>query len=488
MVNYNSMTWGYWNYGFIPTVSRYKWLETRHMIHISDRWAHNHLDDLQFAFFNGVGFESWENIWGIWNQITPRDSEAVRRIATIDRSYNDLLVSADWTPHIATLRYGIFASKWPSESKTLWTVVNRNHYSVFGSQLRLPLQRGVRYFDLWHGTEIVPAVRGDEVDLSFDLEADGYGAILQLASLSPKDQIVLAKMKSFAAQPLQSFSPLWTPVPQVVVPIVATEAASTPPPGMVRIPADNFNFRVNGIEIEGMNDEGVDVQYSGEASPRRFHDSRLSIKTFWMDRYNVTNAEFKRFLSATHYQPKDAHNFLRDWKGSLYPLGWEKKPVTWVSIEDARAYAQWAGKRLPHEWEWQYAAQGTDGRRYPWGDCDRASAGSCPAEAGRQTALTPSPDKGRQMLPASDVDAHPNGASPFGVMDLVGNVWQWTDEFEDSHTRAAIIRGGSHYQPQGSSWYFPQAYLLSEHGKYLLMAPGLDRSGAIGFRCAKDAE
>jgi len=207
-----------------------------------------------------------------------------------------------------------------------------------------------------------------------------------------------------------------------------------------------------------------------------------------MDRYNVTNAEFKVVLSATLYQPTDAHKLLRDWKGSLYPRGWEKKPVTWVSLEDARAYAQWAGKRLPHEWEWQYAAQGTDGRRDPWGDCDRASAGACPAASSAQTALTPSPDKGRQMLPASDVDAHRYGASPFGVMDLVGNVWQWTEEFEDSHTRASIIRDGSHYQPQGSNWYFPQAYLLSEHGKHLLMAPGLDRSGAIGFRCGKDAE
>lgn len=492
MVNYNNMTWGYWNYGFIPTVSRYKWLETRHMVNISDRWAHNHLDDLQFAFFNGVGFESWENIWGIWNQITPRDSEAVRRVATVERNYNDLLVSAAWVPHVATLQYGVFASKWPSESRTLWTVVNRNHYPVLGSQLRLPLQPDVRYFDLWHGTEIVPVVRGDEVDLSFDLEADGYGAILKTTSPSLKDEAVLAKMKSLAARPLQSFSSVWKPLPQSVVPIIATQTASTLPPNMVRIPADDFNFRVNGIEIEGMNDEGVDVQYPGEASPRRFHDSHLAIKTFWIDRYNVTNAEFKEFLNATRYQPKDAHNFLRDWKGNTYLSGWEKKPVTWVSIEDARAYARWAGKRLPHEWEWQYAAQGTDGRRYPWGDCERVSVGSpgstCPAGSDPKTARTPSPDKGRQMLPASDVDAHPNGASPFGVMDLVGNVWQWTDEFEDSHTRAAVIRGGSHYQPQGSGWYLPQAYLLSEHGKYLLMAPGLDRSGAIGFRCAKDAK
>jgi formylglycine-generating enzyme required for sulfatase activity len=84
------------------------------------------------------------------------------------------------------------------------------------------------------------------------------------------------------------------------------------------------------------------------------------------------------------------------------------------------------------------------------------------------------------------ISSHPLGASPFGVQDLVGNVWQWTDEYHDDRTRAAIVRGGSSYRPQGSRWYFPQAYRLDEHGKYLLMAPGLDRSGAIGFRLVKD--
>ena len=70
-------------------------------------------------------------------------------------------------------------------------------------------------------------------------------------------------------------------------------------------------------------------------------------------------------------------------------------------------------------------------------------------------AAVPPPDKGRDMRAPDDVDAHPQGASPFGVMDLVGNVWQWTDEFVDEHTRAAILQGGSYYQPQGSLWYFP---------------------------------
>ena len=109
----------------------------------------------------------------------------------------------------------------------------------------------------------------------------------------------------------------------------------------------------------------------------------------------------------------------------------------------------------------------------------------CPAD---NTTLAPTPDKSRSMLPPSDVDAHPQGASPFGVMDMVGNVWQWTDEYLDDHTAGAIIRGGSHYQPQGSMWYFPQAYKNDQHGKLLMMAPGYDRSGVIGFRCVEDVE
>jgi len=87
-----------------------------------------------------------------------------------------------------------------------------------------------------------------------------------------------------------------------------------------------------------------------------------------------------------------------------------------------------------------------------------------------------------------NVNAHPQGASPFGVMDLVGNLWQWTEEFTDEHTRAAIVRGGSYYQPQGSNWYFPQAYKITEHGKLLLMAPSKDRAATLGFRCVQDAQ
>ena len=92
------------------------------------------------------------------------------------------------------------------------------------------------------------------------------------------------------------------------------------------------------------------------------------------------------------------------------------------------------------------------------------------------------------MQPASDVDAHPAGASPFGVMDMVGNVWQWTDEYR---RRPYPRRHSARRQPlsaAGLHLVFPAGIPNDQHGKLLLMAPSYDRSGALGFRCVKDAK
>jgi len=340
----------------------------------------------------------------------------------------------------------------------------------------MAVPHGGRYFDLYHGVELTPQREGDNDVLSFSIEAHGYGAILQIYR-EPGDDVrsLMSKMKALTARPLASYSDQWTTLPQKIVEIPPTKKLSATPEEMIRIAGGPYVFRVAGIEIEGSNDIGVDVQYPWEDSPRRFHEHAMEIKNFFIDKYPVTNARFKKFLDATKYHPEDDLNFLRDWSKGTYPDGWANKPVTWVSQEDARAYAAWAGKRLPHEWEWQFAAQGSDGRAYPWGNEWKPSA-------------IPVPDKGRTMRSPDDVAAHPEGASSFGVMDLVGNVWQWTDEYLDEHTRGAILRGGSYYQPQGSMWYFPQAYRNDQHGKLLLMAPGYDRSAAVGFRCVTDAE
>jgi len=475
-LSWDVMNWGQYQFPFIPMVDRYKWIETRHMVNISDRWALDHTNDLQFAFFNGVGWESWENVWGIWNGINPRDAEATRRVATIERAVAPFLVSAEWEPLYPMHSFGVYASRWPLGTDTVWTIVNRNSYNVTGRQFTVPAAAGMRYFDLYHGVELHPDVEQQAAVLNFDLEANGYGAILATPN-EPSNAIksLMQGMAQMTRQPLASFSHEHTIVTQTMVAIAATKPAAEAPDGMIRIPGGDFVFAVNGTEIEGGANPGVDVQYPWEDVPRRYHEHKMQVATFFIDKYPVTNAQFKQFLDAAHYAPKDANNFLRDWKGGNFPAGWDHRPVTWVSLEDARAYAQWAGKRLPHEWEWQFAAQGTDGRTYPWGNA-------------WQIDNVPHPVTGRTMTAPDAVDAHPQGASPFGVMDMVGNVWQWTDEFTDEHTRAAILRGGEYYQPQGSLWYFPQAYRNSEHSKLLLMAPGYDRSGGVGFRCVRDAQ
>jgi gamma-glutamyl hercynylcysteine S-oxide synthase len=522
---WNVLTWGQYTFEFVPTVDRFRWLDPRHQVNIQGRWLRDKTDDLQFAFFNGEGWESWENVWGIWNGVTPRDGEATRRVATIERTVAPFLISQDWEPYYPMLRYGIYGSRWPLGDQMVWTIVNRNEYDVNGAQMTAPHQDGMRYFDLYHGVELKPRAEGNEDALQFAIEAHGYGAVF--ATIGEPDAHIkelMAKMAEMTAKPLSDFSHEWTALGQKLVEIAPTEPASSTPEGMIRIPGGAFDFKVEGIEIEGSDDVGVDVQYPWENSARRFHEHTMEIKPFYIDRYPVTNAEFKKFLDASRYRPKDNLNFLKDWKNGTYPDGAANKPVTWVSLEDAREYAKWAGKRLPHEWEWQYAAQDNDGRLYPWGDCDWQSALNLTASdaaltPAAETAESPQPnpsrnvistplasvspchwgsdpkyapapitDHGRVMGPASDVDAHPTGASPFGVMDMVGNVWQWTDEYVDDHTRAAILRGGSHYYPSGSIWYFPEAYRNTQHGKLLLMAPSYDRSGAVGFRCVKDAQ
>jgi formylglycine-generating enzyme required for sulfatase activity len=228
------------------------------------------------------------------------------------------------------------------------------------------------------------------------------------------------------------------------------------PEGMVWVPEGQFLYHATHRFREGgfiLFDEG----------PRR-----VEMHGFFMDQYEVTNADFRRFLEATGYRPAEPRNFLRHWERG-FPEALANHPVTWVSLEDARAYAAWAGKRLPTDIEWQWAAQGPDGRRWPWGMefdptcCNSDTAGTTP------------------------VDAYPGNVSPFGVCDMVGNVWEWIDVIcTDGWHRWCFIRGGSYYRAKGSMWYAEGgAQPVHHHHKFLLMYPGLDRCATIGFRCVR---
>jgi iron(II)-dependent oxidoreductase len=459
----------------IPTVVKLKWIEPRHIVQIENRWSRERWSDLQHAFFNGIGYVAWENVFGFVNRLTDRDAATLRRVAAIQRRFAGLLVTDDWIPYDRTLQAGVFASRWPGSKRTLWTLINRQEYALSGEQLAVAHIDGAAYVDLWNGRAVTPRIADCCAYFDVELEARGFAALLQLAPGADREGLdaFLTDMASHAASPLAGLSSAWSSAQQQVVPIGPTRAYGQAPETMVSIPAATFDFTVHGLVIEGYAAEGVDVQYPWEPNARRSHRHRMDIAAFAIDRFPVTNAEYKEFLDASRYAPADPHNFLSHWVGSTPAPGSERQPVVWVGLEDARAYAAWAGKRLPREWEWQYAAQGTDGRRYPWGN-------------DWQEEAAPPPSLDRTMPALADVDAHPSGASPFGVMAMTGHVWQWTDEYHDAHVRAAVVRGGSPYQPHSSHWYFPQGYALDQHGKYLLMAPSKDRSAGIGFRCAID--
>src|SRR3984885_4899626 len=258
---WNVLTWGQYKFGFVPLVDRYRWLEPRHQVNISDRWNRDKTDDLQFAFFNGEGWESWENIWGIWNGITPRDAEATRRVATIERAVAPFFSSKEWRPLYPTHRYGVFASQWPQGQQTVWTIVNRNEYDLAGRQISVPYAAGTRYFDLYHGVELTPEHDGDEAVLSFPIEAHGYGGVLATpGDAGPEFVRLMEKMKPMTVKPLASYSHEWKPLPQQLVEIAKSKTASVAPDGMAMISAGDYVFKVEGIEEGGFNDVGVYVQ------------------------------------------------------------------------------------------------------------------------------------------------------------------------------------------------------------------------------------
>lgn len=227
---------------------------------------------------------------------------------------------------------------------------------------------------------------------------------------------------------------------------------------LVPIPGGTFVLRVEHRVREGR-------------CPVYDHGPRLvTLPSFALGRTAITNDQFAAFLAGSGYRPADPRNFLRHWEGGCPPLGRGNHPVVWVSPRDAEAYATWAGLRLPTDEEWHWAAQGPDARTWPWGPAFDPAACN-----GAGPTTTP-------------VDAFPSGASPFGCLDMAGNVWEWTaPEWDDGWHRWRLLRGGSHFSAQGSFWYTEGGPCPNTaHLRFLLMSEGLNRCATAGFRCAAD--
>src|SRR6185369_14107922 len=169
------------------------------------------------------------------------------------------------------LQPDVYASKWPSRTGTLWTIVNRSAKEITGRQLAIPEEAGMRYYDLWNGVELKPE---EGATLSFPIEPRGYGAIL--ATKEPLE--ILAP----PGAPLQSYSQERTVLLQQIVSIPRTGPA---PEGMIRIPGGDFDFEVSGVMVEGGDELGVDVQYPWESTPRRQHRYAMKLAPYSIDRF-----------------------------------------------------------------------------------------------------------------------------------------------------------------------------------------------------------
>ena len=254
--------------------------------------------------------------------------------------------------------------------------------------------------------------------------------------------------------------------------VVREEAVPSTPAGMVLIPAGEFQM--------GRND--------GASDERPVHTVYLD--AFYMDVYEVTNAQYKQFVDANPQWGKDRipssyHDgyYLAHWNGNSYPPGKANHPVVYVSWYSAMAYSQWAGKRLPTEAEWEKAARGgLVGKKYPWGDSIDSSKANYNQNVGDTTPVGSYP---------------PNG---YGLYDMAGNVWEWClDQYEDDFyarsPRDNPIAGGSitgiinnftsvTSPPvlRGGSWgYNPGNLRVANRNR---SNPTLSVS-SLGFRCAR---
>jgi formylglycine-generating enzyme required for sulfatase activity len=247
------------------------------------------------------------------------------------------------------------------------------------------------------------------------------------------------------------------------------------PEGMVLVPGGTFTMgstqeQINRVLEEAKKGFSDDFKkfFGPESLRHSLHKAKqVYVKAFYIDKYEVTNREYKKFTDATVHKSPDY------WKGNQIPEGMEDCPVVRVTLMDAQEYAKWANKRLPTEAEWEKAARGPKDRRgYPWGGETYSKGKANIWETG---------EKKGDLKP---VGSYPEDKSPCGCYDMCGNAQEWTTDTititDDPHHSGVhpVIRGGGYTDsPFESRCDFVRWLMRSDEKSY-----------SLGFRCAKDVE
>lgn len=494
------------------------------------------------AFFNGYGTEL--------NIFSPGSPEWVDQqylflgqTTRILRENSSNFVNGEYTPLLPTLSDGIFVNKWAHADKTLYTVFSLKPEGFDGPLFEAEETAGRHFVDIFNHIELSPVHLNGKYYLpartaAFDesnLGSNNEGAVCALAALPEALQVRLKgdrlafssvrgdRIRIWAGMPsydkeykefgiekqtiglletfpyfegkfiVQAFDGdelvderivyIKPGTARLVSTVERTPTAKKAPKGMVEIPAGVF----------ACSEYRFGDSFIPYPAPSTAPNEKVEMPRYFMDRHPVTNAEFKVFTDATGYRPDDPANFLKHWIDGRIPEGMENFPVIYVSYEDALAYAEWAGKRLPTETEWQYAAQTPAGNLWPWKQKNPVKRVEEPVTGTLSVWKLQGIEQGRCNMGDDNlhpVGSYPKGANPYGLQDLVGCVWQLTGDVYDNATyRYIMMKGGSYFLPSSSWWYVQGGPRELNYRQYLLrVSPGFERNATVGFRCVKDAE
>ncbi|WP_445996020.1 SUMF1/EgtB/PvdO family nonheme iron enzyme [Okibacterium fritillariae] len=451
-----------------PGVMRAHLFEQRHMMHSTRRWNRDHSAELQSAWMNGTGMLVWDTVFGVWVGWNERDKATLRSMLRVQRAFADVFSHGDWQPLAggtdAAIAAGVYTSTYRLGSTTLFTLVNRGDSDYRGEAVAalvdgLPSD-GSRAYDLCAGVELddarvsVPARGVTAVLVMMDAAAPTSGDRVDAsasasASASTRFELGHAELSALLAEAaddrarsaeVRDSMPDWSAFPartaRRTLPERSRFTGAGSHVGVVPVAAGDYALPFRYRRRETGTYQGAPYVEEWKPLAPRLHDDRDEIIEVTLgsasvaDR-EVTVAEFTHFVAETGYQPASSNRFLI---GTASGFSHPDVAVTGVSLDDARAYAAWAGARLPTEFEWQVAAE------------------------------QPGFERIRPL------------------------VWNWTEsEHTDGITRFSMLKGGSDYEAPGSDWYVDggerePAFSL----KFLATGLGIDRSPHIGFRLAWD--
>jgi formylglycine-generating enzyme required for sulfatase activity len=410
---------------------RNRWFEQRHMQHLVRRWHDKHRDELLTAWLNGAGVVVWENVFGSWYPWNEGDKLLLKSMHSVQKTFSDLLSLGEWTPFVPMPAQGLRASRWESGGTILWALANCSEHDITGTDVSFALRPGAVTVDVLAGQRIDPR------EPSVTVPARGIASLVT-ASECTENEIWLAVGRAHRAGASADIAYPETTAP-VEAPVrrpVERSASRTLSPGMAVVPPGPrrfesvFQLRECGTYVRADHRNQNFPDQDQQRSSRRV----LDVDGLAIDELPVSNTEFQRFLRSSGYVPKVLHRFLGHWANGGAPPEQADWPVTFVDLGDARAYASWAGKRLPTEDEWQVGVS--------------------------------------------------EGYARYGRR----RVWEWTEsEHSDGHSRFVILKGGSDLVLGGSGWYAEGGPLGPERSaKFMLFAPGIDRCSTVGFRCVVD--